>query len=355
MPFVLTLLLVVQKRLLDRRATMVRDATRRYVATLSAEFWPDTVPVDPRCRVDRMAMGNALSISGELAAGRLREAPWYGEMVRCVREKSGRGKWGDRVIAFELLGNLGAVEERPFLFVAARREPNPQVYAAILWCLAQLVDKNSELLALWHLMRERAALSGSFNEWLFRTAIAALVCTSGADNATNATCELLADAPLQDSMTLDLISAIGKSGLDFLVSELAVRYGLAEASKSMRIACVRSVGMLQPHHPLLLRALEAPEWEVCASAAKFLRDRAPGAIEALSRCLTSPAFHVRLNAASTLAALGTTGLEALARALASRDPFARDVSRYALHLPQPTRVDAAHCSPVMEEATVHAS
>lgn len=328
--------LVVQKLVLERRTRAINRATNLYRKAISSDVWPDDVTVDLRRRVDRKALARALDADdAPPLLGRLRSAPWYGDAVRHLGSSVTRGKWGSRVVALELLGKLGAIEQRPMVDDIVCHEAHPEVYAAGLGCLAQFVDQSSELRFLWDRLQERPALSGSYNEWLFRTAIVALTERRGADAAVDAVRELFAGTSLQDPLTLDFISAIGKAGLSPLVPELAARYGWEHAPKGARIACVRAVGLIQPTHAVLLRALSDPEWEIRAVGAKYLRGTAPDVVAALSDCLTAPAFYVRFNAAVTLAALGEAGREALERALEYPDRFARDISRYALHMSQP--------------------
>ncbi|BAP87465.1 heat repeat-containing PBS lyase [Burkholderiales bacterium GJ-E10] len=332
----LVVFLVVQKLVLERHARAIDGAIDRYRQAISSDAWPSDVTVDLKRRVDRKALAMALN-SGEVPVPleHLRRAPWYGEAVRNLKESAMRGKWGMRVFALELLGKLGAVEQRPMVDEIVRHESHPQVYAAGLGCLAEFVDDSSWLRFLWDRLQDRPALSGSFNEWLFRTAIGALTGRRGAEVAVAAVRELLVNASLQDPLTLDLISAIGKAGLGQLVPELVARYAQERASKATRIACVRAVGLVRPDHSLLLRALRDRDWEVCAVGAKYLRGTTPEVIGALSACLTASAFYVRFNAAVTLATLGDSGREALERALVCPDRFARDISRYALHMSRP--------------------
>jgi hypothetical protein len=331
----LILLLVVQKLVLERRARAIEEASNRYARALAGATRPVDLRVDPRRLIERRALARALAAAGSgIPNGQLRGAPWYGDLVDRLQKDAVHRKWGGRVAAFEMLGDLGAAELRPFLEEAARRERHPQAYAACLACLAKFVDEASSLTTLWKELRDNPPLSGSFNEGLARTAIGALIRRHSADTAADAVRQLLAVENPQDPLTLDLISAVGKSGLTPLVPRLAALHGRAGAPKPLRIACVRAVGMLQPDHPLLLDALADRDWEVRAIGARYLRGTAPGVLAGLSSCLTSSAFYVRYNAASTLAALGEQGRAALEHAVTSADPFARDISRYALRVLQ---------------------
>jgi len=331
----LIVLLILQKLVLERRSWAIQQASDRYAKALVDGTRPEDLPVDPRRLIERRALARALGAYGaDIATGQLRSAPWYGELVRRLQRDAVHREWGGRVAAFEMLGDLGAAELRPFLEAAARREKHPQAYAACLGCLARFTDQASGLASLWSEVRENPPLSGSFNEGLFRTAIAALIRRASEDAAAGAVRRLLADANPHDPLTLDVISAVGKSGLTALVPQLAGLCAPPEAPKSLRIACVRAIGTLQPDHPLLLGALTDRDWEVRAMGAKYLRGTAPGVIAALADCLTSPAFYVRYNAASTLAGLGGQGRAALERAQDSSDTFARDISRYALRVLQ---------------------
>jgi hypothetical protein len=327
----LVLLLVVQKIVLERRYREEREAADRHAAALAQGTRVQDLAVDPRRRSERRALARAIRDAEiKVATGQLRRAPWYGELVHRLQRDAGRKAWGERVAAFEMLGDLGAAELRPWLEQAAHRETHPQAYAACLACLAKFADRAAAVAALWNQLQAKPALSGSFNEGLFQVAIEALSRHSSPETAAQAVQQRLVEANPHDALTLDLIRAIGKSGLVLLVPELVRLCGAREASKSLRAACVRAVGMLQPEHSLLLNALSDRDWEVQASGAKYLRSTTPAAIGGLSGCLTSPAFYVRLNAATTLASLGQDGRAVLEEALMSPDAFACEISRYAL-------------------------
>lgn len=326
----LIVLLVLQKIALERRYREQEEAASRFASALANGTRPQDLDVDPQRLTQRRALARALRASGiDVAIGQLCGALWYRELIRRLRRDCRRKAWGERVAAFEMLGELGAFELRAFLEEAARRETHPQAYAACLACLAKFVDRASDLATLWNQLKARAPLSGSFNEGLFRIAIDALSRQHSPDAAAEVVRQLLAANP-RDPLTLDLICAIGKSGPASLVPQLAALCGGPEAAKSLRIACVRAVGMLTPEHPLLVNALFDADWEVQASGAKYLRGTTQRMIGGLSGCLTSPAFYVRYNAAITLAALGRQGRAVLEAALASPDTFAREISRYAL-------------------------
>ncbi len=342
----LVLLLVLQKIVLERRHRAEQEASDRHARALANGTRVEDLAVDPRRLSERRALARALRAGvADVATGQLRSAPWYGELVRRLQRDGTRRAWGERVAAFEMLGDLGAAELRPFLEEAARRERHPQAYAACLGCLAKFADQASGLATLWNRLQTNPPLSGSFNEGLFRMAIAALSRHSSTEAAADAVQQLLADANPHDPLTLDVICAVGKSGLTSLVPQLVALYGQPEAPKSLRIGCVRAVGMLQPDHPLLLNALSDRDWEVQASGAKYLRGTAPGSIAGLSNCLTSRAFYVRYNAAITLAALGQQGRTVLERALTSSDAFAREISRYALRVLDSADAPRAQDSP----------
>jgi hypothetical protein len=329
----LVLLLVLQKIMLERRYREEREAADRYARALADGTRVDELAVNPRRLSERRALARALRACGtDVANGQLRTASWYGELIRRVQKDAMRTAWGERVAAFEMLGDLGAQELRQFLEESAHRENHPQAYAACLACLAKFADQARALAALWNQLQAKPLLSGSFNEGLFRIAIDALGARASRETAAGVVQQLLADANPRDPLTLDLIRAVGKSGLASLVPELVALCSGPQAPKSLRIACVRAVGMLQPDHGLLLKALTDQDWEVQASSAKYVRGTAPGVIAALSDCLTAGAFYVRYNAATTLAALGDEGQAALERTLTSSDAFAREISRYALRV-----------------------
>jgi hypothetical protein len=327
----LVVLLVLQKIVLERRYREEHDAADRHARALANGTRVQDLAVDPRRLSQRRALARALRAAWtDVAMEQLRSAPWYGDLVRRVQKDTMSKAWGERVAAFEMLGDLGAAELRSFLEQAAHRENHPQAYAACLACLAKFAEQACGLATVWNQLQTKPPLSGSFNEGLFRIAIDALSRHSSLEAAAGGVQQLLADASPHDPLTLDLIRAIGKSGLASLVPQLVTLCDGAQAPKSLRIACVRAVGMLQPDHPLLLNALSDRDWEVQASGAKYLRGTTPGVIVGLSDCLTSPAFYVRHNAATTLAALGQQGRGILEQALASSDAFAREISRYAL-------------------------
>ena len=327
----LVLLLVLQKIVLERRYREEQEAADRHLRALGGGTRVEELSVDPQRLSQRRALARALrACATEVATGQLRSAPWYGELVLRLQKDCRRRAWGERAAAFEMLEELGAVELRPVLEEAARREKHPQAYAACLACLAKFVDQGSGLATLWNQLHARPPLSGSFNEGLFRVAIDALSRHSSAETAAGAVRQLLAGATPNDPLTLDVIWAIGKSGLKSLVPQLVALCRASDAPKSLRITCVRAVGMLQPDHPLLLNALADRDWEVQASGARYLRSRTPEVIAGLSDCLRSPAFYVRYNGAATLAALGPDGRAVLEAALASSDAFAREIGRYAL-------------------------
>lgn len=331
--FSLVLLLVLQKIVLERRYRAEQEASDHYARALANGTRVEDLSVDPRRLSERRALARALRAVGtDVGTGQLRAAPWYDELVRRLQRGARRKAWGERVAAFEMLGDLRAAELRPFLEEAAARENQPEAYAACLNSLARLVDQASALEALWNQLQARSTLSRSFNEGVFRSAIASLSRHSSPDTASQTVRHLLANANPHDPLTLDVIWAIGKSGLSSLVPQLVALHGRPQAPKSLRIGCVRAVGMLRPDHPLLLNALSDRDWEVQAGGAKYLRSTAPRVIAGLSDCLTSPAFYVRLNAATTLADLGRDGRSALERALTSPDAFAREISRYALRV-----------------------
>jgi hypothetical protein len=327
----LILLLVVQKVVLERRYREEREAADRHANALAHGTRVEHLAVDARRLSERRALARALRNRGtDVAPGQLHGAPWYGELVRRLQRDARRKAWGERVAAFEMLGELGAAELRPFLEQAAQRETHPQAYAACLVCLAKFSDQAAGLTALWNQLQAKPALSGSFNEGLFQVAIEALSRRSSRQAAAEVLQRLLAGANPHDALALDAIRAIGKSGLVSLAPQLVALWRAPEASKSLRIACVRAVGMLQPEHPLLLSALSDRDWEVQASGAKYLRGTTPAVIAGLSDCLRSPGFYVRLNAATTLASLGEDGRAVLEETLMSCDAFAREISRYAL-------------------------
>jgi hypothetical protein len=325
--------LVLQKVVLERRYRAVQYAAQRHANALAGGTRVEDLALDPRRLVERRALARALQGGDvEVEAGQLRNAPWYEELVRRLQKDARRRAWGERVAAFEMLGVLGAVELRPFLEQAARREPHPQAYGACLGCLAKFADQPSGLSVLWNQLRAKPTLSGSFNEGLFRIAIDAIDRRGPKGAAEEAIGGLLDGADHSDPVMLSVVWAAGKCGLTSLVPRLDALFRDPQASKSLRIGCVRAVGMLEPGHALLMNALADRDWEVQASAARYLRGDGEGVLAALSRCLTSPAFYVRYNAAATLAGLGRQGRAALERALGSPDAFAREISRYALRV-----------------------
>jgi HEAT repeats len=325
--------LALQKIVLERRYREEQDAADRYAKALADGTRLEDLAFDPRRPSQRRALARTLRASGaDVATGQLRGAAWYGALVARLQRECRRKAWGERVAAFEMLEYLGTGELRPFLEEAARREDHPQAYAACLACLARLVDRPSGLESLWNQLQAKPLLSGSFNQGLFRSAIDALCRHSSRQSAAEAVQQLLAGANPLDPLTLDVIWGVAKAGLASLVPQLVALCGAAQAPKSLRIACVRAVGMLQPDHPLLLNALSDPDWEVQVNGAKLLRSTTPGVIAGLSGCLTSPAFYVRYNAATSLAALGRDGRTVLEAALTCSDAFARDISRYALRV-----------------------
>jgi hypothetical protein len=327
----LILLLIVQKIVLERRYREERQAADRHAKALAHGTRIEDLAVDPRRVSERRALARALRASDTgVANGQLRGAVWYDELIRRLQKDIGKRAWGERVAAFELLADLGAAELRAVLEDAARRERHPQAYAACLAGLARFAGEPAGFMSLWSQLQAKPALSGSFNEGLFQVAIDTLSRHRSTQTAMETAQQLLARADRHDALTLDLIRAIGRTGLVPLVPQLVALCNQAEASKSLRIACVRAVGMLQPEHPLLPKALSDRNWEVQASAAKYLRAATPAAIAALSDCLTSAAFYVRLNAATTLATLGGDGRAVLEESLESPDAFAREISRYAL-------------------------
>jgi hypothetical protein len=329
----LIVLLVLQKIVLERRCREELEAADRYARAIANGARVEDLAVDPRRPSQRLALARTLRARGtDIAAEPLRRAPWYGELVRRLQKDAQRKAWGKRVAAFEMLGYLAAAQLRPFLQQAAARENHPQAYAACLTCLAKFVDQVSALTALWRQLQAKSPLSGSFNEGLFQIAIDALSRHACPETAAEAVRQLLADANPHDPLTLDLVRAVGRSALASLMPQLVALHGGPQASKSLRIACVRAVGLLQPDHPLLLSALSDRDWEVQASGAKYLRATTPKAIIGLSGCLTSPAFYVRYNAATSLAALGQDGRAVLERTLTCPDAFAREISRYALRV-----------------------
>jgi hypothetical protein len=339
----LVVLLVLQKIVLERRYRAEQEASVGYARALANGTRVMNLAVDPRRLSERRALAQALRAGvTDVAAGQLRSAPWYGELLGRLQKDAMRRAWGERVTAFEMLGDLGAAELRSFVEEAARREKHPQAYAACLGCLAKFARQPSGLATLWNQLQAKPPLSGSFNEGLFRIAIDALSRHSSAPEAAEAVQQLLADADPHDPLTLSVIWAVGRSQLTSLVPQLAAFYGQPQAPKSLRIACVRAIGMLQPDHGLLLNALTDHDWEVQAIGAKYLRGTAPGIIAGLSDCLTSAAFYVRYNAATTLTTLGHEGRAALERTLASSDTFAREISRYALRVLDST--DALHAA-----------
>jgi hypothetical protein len=329
-------LLALQKIVLERRDRAVGEAVDRYVKDLAAGRRIEELAVDPHLASQRRALGIALR-SGETGVDleRVRAAPWYGALIRHLRKEASHGVWGDRVAAFEMLGLLRTAELRPFLLESAPRQRHPQVYGACLACLAQLCDDTTALKGLWQQLQMNAPLSNSFNEGLIRTAITALGRKPSTVAADEAIRQLLAATDADDPLVLSVIGAIGRSGLASLVPQLALRFEDEHASKALRIACIRAVGMLDAGHPLLIRALADADWEVRASAARYLRGTTAETIDSLAGCLTAPEFYVRLNAAGSLAALGPAGRAVLERAKDSPDGFARDVSRYALAIPEP--------------------
>jgi len=329
----LILLLVVQKIALERRYREEREAGERYARALADGTGVEHLAVDPRRLSQRRALARALRASGtSVATGQLRTAPWHGKLLRCVQRDAMRKAWGERVAAFEMLADLGATELRPFLEDCARRENHPQAYGACLACLAKFAEQAWALADLRNQLHAKPLLSGSFHEGLFRMAIDALSARGSPETAADAVRQVLADADPLNPLTLDLIRAVGKSGLASLVPQLVALCSGSQASKSLRIACVRSVGMLQPDHSLLVKALTDHDWEVQASGAKYVRGTAPGVIAGLSDCLRSAAFYVRYNAAITLAALGDEGQAALEGTLTCPDTFAREISHYALRV-----------------------
>jgi hypothetical protein len=351
----LILMLVLQKIVLERRYREEQEAADRYATALASGARVEDLPVDPRRLSDRRALARAVRAAGtQVATGRLRTAPWYRELISRLERDARRTAWGERVAAFEMIGDLGMAELRPVLEQAAARESHPQAYASCLDCFARFADRASAIATLWNQLRARPPLSGSFNEGLFRIAIDALSRHASQQTAADAVQQLLADANPHDLLTADLISAVGKSAIASLVPRLVALYGGPEAPKSLRIACVRAVGLLQPDHPLLLKALSDRDWEVQASGAKYLRGTTPAVIAGLSGCLTSAAFYVRYNAAITLAALGRDGRAVLEQALMSSDAFAREISRYALRVldsPGMLRAqDSANAASLLERA-----
>lgn len=330
--------LVVQKVVLERRYRAIEAATRRLASALAGGAGVEDLDVDPGRLVERRALARALQGGAvEVEAGQLRHAAWYPELLRRLQKDARRSAWGERVAAFEMLGALGASEVHPFLEEAARLEDHPQAYGACLGCLARFADQPAVLAALWRQLREKPTLSGSFNEGLFRIAIGALDRRGPPGAAGQAIGQLLEGADPADPVTLSAIWAAGKCGLVALVPRLEALLRQSDSSKSLRIGCVRAIGTLDPGNPLLVDALSDRDWEVQASAARFMREGSQATVTALGACLTSPAFYVRYNAATALAGLGQPGRAALESALGSPDAFAREISRYALRVLEQAR------------------
>ena len=116
------------------------------------------------------------------------------------------------------------------------------------------------------------------------------------------------------------------------------RERLDDPDPAVRAGAVRRTGAIggDEHAAAVRRHLGDGAEEVRAAAAVALGRLGhwPAAPE-LAAHLGDPAWTVRRNAALALRRLGPAGELLLARALREQDPFARDIARQTLDLPEP--------------------
>lgn len=333
----LQFLIVVTKKLRVEREHAAEDAAfQQYTQALQAGVGARALVVDPAAAPQRRALGHALAASPAAAQDvELREASWFAPLMDAVLRETRHRHWGKRASAYEFLGLLPGMQQRPALSVAAIRERHPRAYAACLQALARKSRSDDEIAELCGLLRDRHVLSGSFNVGIFRTLIDGVladgVLADGDGSAATARLETLlhahADTPL---LLLDAIAAIGCAGAMALVPAIAALAQQPDARVALRIACTRAIGQLAPRHPALLAALEDPSWQVQATAARAVRSTDAACLDLLTRLLTHASFYVRRNAALTLRELGEAGVLRLRAMSESDDAYAANMARFAL-------------------------
>lgn len=329
---VLQFLIVVTKKLRVEREHAAEDAAfQQYTQALQAGVDARALVVDPAAAPQRRALGHALAASPAAAQDvELREASWFAPLMDAVLRETRHRHWGTRASAYEFLGLLPGMQQRPMLSAAAIRERHPRAYAACLQALACKSRSDDEIAELCGLLRNRHVLSGSFNVGIFRMLIDGVL-TDGDGSAATTRLETLlhalADTPL---LLMDAIAAIGRAGAMALVPAIAALAQQPAARVALRIACTRAIGQLAPRHPALLSALDDPSWQVQATAARAVRGTDATCLDLLTRLLTHASFYVRRNAALTLLELGEAGILRLRVMSESDDAYAANMARFAL-------------------------
>lgn len=261
---------------------------------------------------------------GGASSERLREVAAATGIARRAQTWSGSTRWWRRLRALRLLGRLG--DESESLLVQFLDDRHPAVRAAAAEAMGRVSDARGLALLLEML---------DDSDPLCRFTARAALMRGGRQAAPAVRAYLEADDVPRSEAAL----VVARSCADPSFLDLALRWSAVPDPRCRGAAAALLARVGGDSATARLTALlEDPEGGVRAAGAEGLGDLGHWpAAPALLRRLEDPLWDVRSAAAAALRQLGPPGRVYLRKALGSSDPFAADIARQVLALPEITR------------------
>jgi len=253
-----------------------------------------------------------------------------GEIRNLIHESRSRRDWR-RAAAVRGLGECGGLDARNALLEAAD-DPSGEVRRAAREGL--LSDGSPEAIsaAIRSFITDLPRRAG------WRRAFYARLAAVAADELN----ALVRSGKLAGTEEKLALEALGDAGRHSALALAVERIALAEGES--RATAVRVIGKVggDAEIPMILEALDDPEWYVRAAAARALElmlslngharhaGLAQMSCEKLGSKLTDSSWWVRANAARALSRAGNSGIGVLVRASENTDRYARDAAVAAL-------------------------
>jgi len=254
-----------------------------------------------------------------------------GEVKKLLTEAKSRRDWR-RAGAVRGLGECGGAQAREALIAAAADDVSSEVRRAAREGLLSDGAQEAVHAAVRSFIADLPRRSG------WRRSFYARLAGVAPDQLT----ELIRSGELKGAEEKLAIEALGDAGRPVALVLAMERIGSAEAE--MRATAVRVIGKVATDRevPVVIEALNDPEWFVRAAAARSIEWMATlnaatthhnwqqDACEKLVKHMTDSSWWVRANAARALSRCGNAGVQMLLIASQSQDRYARDAAIAAL-------------------------
>ncbi len=254
-----------------------------------------------------------------------------GEVKKLLTEAKSRRDWR-RAGAVRGLGECGGAQSREALISAASDDVSSEVRRAAREGLLSDGSQEAVHAAVRSFIADLPRRSG------WRRSFYARLAAVAPDQLT----ELIRSGELKGTEEKLAIEALGDAGRPVALVLAMERVGSAEAE--MRATAVRVIGKVATDRevPVVIEALNDPEWFVRAAAARAIEWMATlnaattqhqwqqEACEKLVSHMTDSSWWVRANAARALSRCGNSGVQLLLVASQSQDRYARDAAIAAL-------------------------